>query len=684
MKNPLLESLMRQAKMYENSIFEEGEGDKTVKKTKFSEFVNYLSETGRNMVQAYQAAIGTYPATEYKNTYMASMPDKIRAIAKTVGTSTGDKTINSQLDLLLDGIKKELNEFLEGSKKDEGYAQYLLGWRNALQKGFNQYELAIRSIEKYVKSQEDLGKAKMEDKDFAALGNSLEKVASSMEDEIATLKIANQGVENSSYNFKDSKQALVESFMQTNLLVNFSKFVEIINEGKGKERRQAKREAKQIIEDCNNLKAQINSVVVLIASRESYHGGETNKFKSSEMNTQFADIAKKMDGIIDQIEGKDKKELATMDLSQLSDEYEKYETLFGDLKEKYDNSYTEEYTKIKSIDVVNTASPEVAKYIETANSFFNSLSSLSLDAQRQKTAGDKTKAESDKKAKEDEENKKKSEASKVKISNPVKYESGKSGEVNDDVKKVQQLIIDKLGKKLSDDDAFKRFSKYGADGKFGQNTRNIISAVKAGLGMSDTSSDVTQEFIDKLSEVKESFSYIREDFDVGAYQKKIKSAPVVKKSVAKSKSADKKEDKPVDKKEEPKEEVKIDVEKVSQEAEDMLIRASESIQSLFATSDFWSEFKGTFNDDEDEAKEAFGEWWDLQIDKKILQKVITKIESLPDGDEKETLNKSVSALQKLRSSIDTKIEGDTSDDTAYWKMYKLDGTVTSYKVDTDF
>ena len=514
-QNPLLESLMRQANLYGNPLFEQK--DKPVKNTQFAEFVNYLSETGRNMVQAYQSAIGTYPATKYKSTYMAAMPGKIRAIAKAVGTSSGDKTINVQLDLLLDSVKKELTDFLQGSKEDKDYVEYLLGWRNALQKGFNQYELAIKSIEKYVKSKEELGQAKMDDKQFAALGDSLEKIASSMEEEVANLTIANQGLENSSYTFDDAKSELLEKFIETNILVNFSKFTEVVNEGKGKERRQAKRAASQIIEDCNNLKAQVNSLVILIASRESYHGGETNKFKSSGMNVQFADIAKQMDSIINQLEGKDKRDLVMMDMTELSDSYEKYSTLFNDLKEKYDTEYTEEYSKIKSIDIVNTASPDVAKYIENANSNFNSLSSLSLDAQRAKANADKAKlqqsADAAAVAKEPAADKKESTGKKVESKPITQKEAGTKR--NDDVKAFQETVIEKYAKDkdMVEEPEYKDLKAAldkGQGGIYGKRTIAMVKYLKDGLGIKDgKGAEITQELIDAINKdvIKESVRF---------------------------------------------------------------------------------------------------------------------------------------------------------------------------------
>jgi hypothetical protein len=47
---------------------------------------------------------------------------------------------------------------------------------------------------------------------------------------------------------------------------------------------------------------------------------------------------------------------------------------------------------------------------------------------------------------------------------------------------------------------FKKFSegKFAGDGYFGPNTAKVVQGIKAGFGMKDTSSDITDEFLDKV------------------------------------------------------------------------------------------------------------------------------------------------------------------------------------------
>jgi len=73
------------------------------------------------------------------------------------------------------------------------------------------------------------------------------------------------------------------------------------------------------------------------------------------------------------------------------------------------------------------------------------------------------------------------------------------------VKQVQQLIIDKVGKALASSKVkpqYDGFIKYGADGKYGRNTMNIIKAVKQGFKLSEIDgTTITQEVVDKLSKL---------------------------------------------------------------------------------------------------------------------------------------------------------------------------------------
>jgi hypothetical protein len=81
----------------------------------------------------------------------------------------------------------------------------------------------------------------------------------------------------------------------------------------------------------------------------------------------------------------------------------------------------------------------------------------------------------------------------------VKMENTK-GKKNTVVAGFQKQVIDKFKSILKDSDVFKKFSegKFAGDGYFGPNTAKVVQGLKAGFGMKDTSSDITDEFLDKV------------------------------------------------------------------------------------------------------------------------------------------------------------------------------------------
>ena len=74
------------------------------------------------------------------------------------------------------------------------------------------------------------------------------------------------------------------------------------------------------------------------------------------------------------------------------------------------------------------------------------------------------------------------------------------GKKNKVVKSVQEEVIRTFKDSLKDSDVFKKFSegKYAGDGYFGETTAKVIKGLKAGFGMEDGTSDITEEFLDKL------------------------------------------------------------------------------------------------------------------------------------------------------------------------------------------
>lgn len=80
---------------------------------------------------------------------------------------------------------------------------------------------------------------------------------------------------------------------------------------------------------------------------------------------------------------------------------------------------------------------------------------------------------------------------------------------NETVAKVQQLILDKFkSTKLESHPTFKKFLGYGADGKYGPTTRDVIGMIKTGFELSDKSGEtITKELVSALETKKVTESY---------------------------------------------------------------------------------------------------------------------------------------------------------------------------------
>jgi hypothetical protein len=79
------------------------------------------------------------------------------------------------------------------------------------------------------------------------------------------------------------------------------------------------------------------------------------------------------------------------------------------------------------------------------------------------------------------------------------------GQVNDDVKKVQQALINKFdATAMKGVYEYKAFRKYGADGRFGNGTKNLIKFIKANSDKfaSDKTAVITKEFMMEVSKAK--------------------------------------------------------------------------------------------------------------------------------------------------------------------------------------
>ena len=99
-----------------------------------------------------------------------------------------------------------------------------------------------------------------------------------------------------------------------------------------------------------------------------------------------------------------------------------------------------------------------------------------------------------------EEAKQKETAAKVKVTltvPTVDYTPEETKNVNPEVKKFQELVVDKFGK-IKAITSLPQYTKMGTDGKFGPNTRDIVKILKKGFDLQDSSGDITKELVDEI------------------------------------------------------------------------------------------------------------------------------------------------------------------------------------------
>ena len=131
---------------------------------------------------------------------------------------------------------------------------------------------------------------------------------------------------------------------------------------------------------------------------------------------------------------------------------------------------------------------------EAAALFVDALKSLESATENDKKFVEKAKVE-----KEAEDNWNKSAKDAIGFKGTIKMEDVK-GKKNKTVKSFQQEVIKKFKDIIKGSEDFKKFTdgKFAGDGYFGDNTAKIIKGLKAGFGMDDKTSDITDEFLNKV------------------------------------------------------------------------------------------------------------------------------------------------------------------------------------------
>ena len=139
--------------------------------------------------------------------------------------------------------------------------------------------------------------------------------------------------------------------------------------------------------------------------------------------------------------------------------------------------------------------PEILKdYKEAAQDYIDGLKTLEATQDADKAYAEKAKDDS-----EEEKAWNDSAKSTIGFKGTVKMDDVK-GKKSTVVAGFQKQVIDKFKTILKDSDVFKKFSegKFAGDGYFGPNTAKVVQGIKAGFGMDDKTSDITDEFLNKV------------------------------------------------------------------------------------------------------------------------------------------------------------------------------------------
>lgn len=523
------------------------------------------------------------------------------------------------------------------------------------------------------------------------------------------------------------------------MLIGDIKAPSIVAEDKSerKERREKRREErreKRYMEEgkdfnlnsfINSLSSLKNSIIAQITDCDNRMDSKVlgGKVAAEKYKKVFLTHLKKVAVLLGEAQyrkntGEGKKLEAGQDVNVIKSFRENYTKILNDFNKSSEDYNTEAGKEVGQV-VSKIGFESIQEPLDAANKAFLEAvmigSDLLIEIKNRKAgeSGSSKKSDDQKPAEGD-----KKDSSPVKIVNEIKAGTTPTGENAEIAKKVYALICEKWkeSKTLTASSQWKA-SGFCNPNKLiiGPNRTACIKAIKAAYKMDDKSGNLTQAFVDKLSAsevIKESTDFTRmteslnllsfEDFisgkskigvheqvDMEALKQSLSSSSSSSKSTSNTskkssteKSKDKDKDKPGDSK---KESGEVDKSKVSEEIENLIITASDKIKNLFNDSSFWEEYKGSVNDDEERAKEGFGDWWKSNIERKYLKPSKTKIDSLPkDSEERKVCEKMYYTLIGLKSKIDVKILGETTDDTVTWKIYQLDGETKSYKIDTDF
>lgn len=512
--NPLFESLVKRAEGYVHPSVSEA-GVSLDKGLGFAAYNRTIITIVKGLISDFSYAINTYPATKIQREFKSTFKTNLAAIGNKINTV---KTAELQTsEVVLPGIEAEYTRFKNSISKETEYDPKMFEqWIGLFDKMMNARKSAISDIIKKmgeISTVEDKGSLP----DVIRL--SLQKYIESFSNEI---KIVESAYVENEYN----SDRVLEHLSNSNVCVDFKTYSKIVNEGifdfiiGSKKDRQANRGRKDLITKTETLKARLDSVMARIAA--SRNDASEKSLKALDKEATFNNIYKRINSIEGKYgEGVDPKGI---NWDEETKRLNAVTMLFNNELQEFEDLYKDEVEGTQDYANVLIAIPTLKDHLDRAEGAKNSLSTESLNVQNnykiKLSADAAAAAEAAKKKKEEEKpEEEKPGKSEFQIKEPIK----RGSKDKDNIKKFQKLTIDKMKGLKGKSKEYDKFAKYGADGIFGKSTDAFIKFLKKGFKIKDTSSDITQELIDKISsddgKINDSYSYpysLHEEFDLKA------------------------------------------------------------------------------------------------------------------------------------------------------------------------
>ena len=292
----------------------------------------------------------------------------------------------------------------------------------------------------------------------------------------------------------------------------------------GKEKatdRIKKRIFDELIDGCEDVMGRVNAVRNKIAIGAA--NPEQSNFASYKMEEPFVELATDIKTMRDQLKTSDPESIESV--NRLITRYETKLKEYVSLEDKFRKQYNMDLDDLESKNNIKGKNPDAFNLILQGNAARQKVENYSI--QNRKALAIKTNpSNTDKGASNTSDNS--SNSNTLKLDAPIKP-GVKKGVSDNNVANFQNLVIDKFGNfdGFKNDPTFQKFVKFKGDGKFGQTTEKIVKSLKAGFKMTDNSSDITQELVDKINsfdgKIQESrtfsfdmFNKLSEQFDMKA------------------------------------------------------------------------------------------------------------------------------------------------------------------------